>query len=607
MTKDELYINNTKADLNKTDITLSYKSNLLTDISKIISNRSYTIRLPKTAKNLALIECSHLPSSTSRYPYLKHKGTLLRNGIEMIKNANVVLLETGETIEVALTWGNVTNFAGVVNDGKKLTDITHGTVEGVDWVIWSNKGSNSAQFPLIDYGFNSGDPNVRYHPVVTVKWILDKIQEQSGVTFNFPSDKLTVINKMIIPLLTRNDSEELYSKYPINLVGTGIGRDNRVVNYFGLNINFNGDDTQRKYGETIDYQQQNSTVKAYRISYDSDKSHIKGTVMTVFRSTTISIDYLTVELWMDRTSIATFRPISYQVNNNLWTVGFNIDCTFNTSAGQTISLGLLSGRGYFSSASDAGSNTNLNLTLSARGEISFGEKFPLVPNLPDIKQIDFIKAVASIVGLFALPDGENGIKFIPFDNLSANKSKAVDWTNRVIMAYNSVTPRNLQYTLDNIAQNNWFRYKEDDNVMGNYDGNIQVDDATIEYERDAITLPFSACSTKGGVAYIPLYSYNDNGELQYNKVNPRILLLDGTKGIFKGLEWTTLIANNYQTYKGLINNAKIVTEYIRLNSIELRDLEMDIPVYLAQYGCYLAIIEITTKENNICECKLLKL
>ena len=607
MTRDELYINNTKADLNKTDITLSYKSNLLTDISKIISNRSYTIRLPKTAKNLALIECSHLPSSISRYPYLKHKGTLLRNGIEMIKNANVVLLETSETIEVALTWGNVTNFAGVVNDGKKLTDITHGTVEGVDWVIWSNKGSNSAQFPLIDYGFNSGDPNVWYHPVVTVKWILDKIQEQSGVTFNFPSDKLTVINKMIIPLLTRNDSEELYSKYPINLVGTGIGRDNRVVNYFGLNINFNGDDTQRKYGETIDYQQQNSTVKAYRISYDSDKSHIKGTVMTVFRSTTISIDYLTVELWMDRTSIATFRPISYQVNNNLWTVGFNIDCTFNTSAGQTISLGLLSGRGYFSSASDAGSNTNLNLTLSARGEISFGEKFPIVPNLPDIKQIDFIKAVASMVGLFALPDGENGIKFIPFDNLSANKSKAEDWTNRVIMAYNSVTPRNLQYTLDNIAQNNWFRYKEDDNVMGNYDGNIQVDDATIEYERDAITLPFSACSTKGGVAYIPLYSYNEEGELEYNKTNPRILLLDGTKGIFKGLEWTTLIANNYQTYKGLINDAKVVTEYIRLNSIELRDLEMDIPVYLAQYGCYLAIIEITTKENDICECKLLKL
>ncbi len=108
MTRDELYINNTKADLNKTDITLSYKSNLLTDISKIVSNSSYTIRLPKTANNLALIECAHLPSSISRYPYLKHKGTLLRNGIEIIKDAIVVLLEINESIEIALTWGNVT-------------------------------------------------------------------------------------------------------------------------------------------------------------------------------------------------------------------------------------------------------------------------------------------------------------------------------------------------------------------------------------------------------------------------------------------------------------------------------------------------------------------
>lgn len=607
MTKYELLINNIKADLGKTDISLNYKSNLLTDISKIVSNNSYTIKLPKTSKNLSLIECSHIPSAVSRFPYLKHAGTLLKNGIEIVKDAKVVLLSVSDSIEIALTWGNVTNFASVVNDGKKLTDISYGTEEGVDWVVWNNKGSNSAQFPLIDYGFNSGDPNVWYRPVVTVKWILDKIQEESGVAFNFPSNKLAFIDKMIVPLFTNNDSEKLYSKYPINLAGTGIGWNNNAANYFGLNINFNGDNTQNRYGETVDYQQQISTVKAYKILYDSDNSHIKGTVMTVFRSTTINIDNLTIELFIDRTIIATFHPVSHQVNNNLWTVGFNIDYTFNIDAGQIISLGLLSGRGNFSSLSDARSNTNLNLTLSARGEIHLGEKFPLVPNLPDIKQIDFIKAIASMVGLFALPAGTNGIKFIPFDNLSANKSKAMDWTNRVIMAYRSVTPRSLKYTLDNIAQNNRFLYKEEDKVTRNYDGNIQVNDATIEYERDAIKLPFSACDTKNGVAYIPLYSYDENGELQYNKANPRILLLDGVKGIFKGLEWSTLIANNYQTYKGLINNAKVVTEYVKLNSIELRGLEMDVPVYLGQYGCYFAIVEIKTKNNDICECKLLKI
>ena len=601
MTRDELYINGDKVDVGDTDINLNYKSNLLTHISKIVSNNSYTIKLPKTAKNLALIECAHLPSSTTKFPYLKHVGNVLRNGIIIVKDANVVLLSVSEYIETALSWGNVTNFAEIVSSDKKLTDLEYGTEEGTDWVVWNNKGSNSAQFPLINYGFNSGDSNVWYHPVITVKWILEKIQEESGVTFNFPSDKKTFIDKMIVPLLTRNDSQKINDAFPSSLQMVGYVIVESTFSY--LKLNYIGDTTQQyasvggPYGDRL-YTKYPITLK------------VKGTIEMLVQYNSgmdLNNQYLNLRVSQSDssgniTSVSTIERKNYAAYIEAPNVRllFNFDDLVSIESDEFMHFTI-------KAIATGASSSILSLTVYDRNEISFGEKFPLVPNLPDIKQIDFIKAVASMVGLFALPDGENGIKFIPFDNLSANKSKAVDWTNRVIMAYNSVTPRNLQYTLDNIAQNNWFRYKEDDNVMGNYDGNIQVDDATIEYERDAITLPFSACSTKGGVAYIPLYSYNEEGELEYNKTNPRILLIDGTKGIFKGLEWTTLIANNYQTYKGLINNAKVVTEYIRLNSIELRDLEMDIPVYLAQYGCYLAIIEIKTKENDICECKLLKL
>lgn len=601
MIRDELYINGDKVDVGDTDISLNYKSNLLTDISKIVSNNSYTIKLPKTAKNLALIECAHLPSSTTKFPYLKHVGNVLRNGIIIVKDANVVLLSVSEYIETALSWGNVTNFAEIVSSDKKLTDLEYGTEEGTDWVVWNNKGSNSAQFPLINYGFNSGDSNVWYHPAITVKWILEKIQEESGVTFNFPSDKKTFIDKMIVPLLTRNDSQKINDAFPSSLQMVGYVIVESTFSY--LKLNYIGDSTQQyasvggPYGDRL-YTKYPITLK------------VKGTIeMLVQYNSGMDVNNQYLNLRVSQpdssgniSSVSTIERKNYAAYIEAPNVRllFNFDDLVSIESDEFMHFTI-------KAIATGASSSVLSLTVYDRNEISFGEKFPLVPNLPDIKQIDFIKAVASMVGLFALPDGENGIKFIPFDNLSANKSKAVDWTNRVIMAYNSVTPRNLQYTLDNIAQNNWFRYKEDDNVMGNYDGNIQVDDATIEYERDAITLPFSACSTKGGVAYIPLYSYNEEGELEYNKTNPRILLLDGTKGIFKGLEWTTLIANNYQTYKGLINNAKVVTEYIRLNSIELRDLEMDIPVYLAQYGCYLAIIEIKTKENDICECKLLKM
>lgn len=601
MTRDELYINGDKVDVGDTDISLNYKSNLLTDISKIVSNNSYTIKLPKTAKNLALIECAHLPSSTTKFPYLKHVGNVLRNGIIIVKDANVVLLSVSEYIETALSWGNVTNFAEIVSSDKKLTDLEYGTEEGTDWVVWNNKGSNSAQFPLINYGFNSGDSNVWYHPAITVKWILEKIQEESGVTFNFPSDKKTFIDKMIVPLLTRNNSQKINDAFPSSLQMVGYVIVESPISY--LKLNYIGDSTQQyasvggPYGDRL-YTKYPITLK------------VKGTIEMLVQYNSgmdVNNQYLNLRVSQSDSSgnissVSTIERKNYAAYIEAPNVRllFNFDDLVSIESDEFMHFTI-------KAIATGASSSVLSLTVYDRNEISFGEKFPLVPNLPDIKQIDFIKAVASMVGLFALPDGENGIKFIPFDNLSANKSKAVDWTNRVIMAYDSVTPRNLQYTLDNIAQNNWFRYKADDYVMGNYDGNIQVDDATIEYERDAITLPFSACSTKGGVAYIPLYSYNEEGELEYNKTNPRILLLDVTKGIFKGLEWNTLIANNYQTYKGLINNAKVVTEYIRLNSIELRDLEMDIPVYLAQYGCYLAIIEIKTKENDICECKLLKL
>ena len=96
--KDELYIDNKLVDLGSNSIALNYKSNLLNDISKIISNNSYTIKLPMTANNMAIIECSNIPSSTSRYPYLYHAGRLVRDGIEIVKDANVVLLSIDESI-----------------------------------------------------------------------------------------------------------------------------------------------------------------------------------------------------------------------------------------------------------------------------------------------------------------------------------------------------------------------------------------------------------------------------------------------------------------------------------------------------------------------------
>ena len=85
-------------------------------------------------------------------------------------------------------------------------------------------------------------------------------------------------------------------------------------------------------------------------------------------------------------------------------------------------------------------------------------------------------------------------------------------------------------------------------------------------------------------------------------------LLSGTfLGVFVGLEWNTLLSEYYSQYKSLVNRPRVIVEYVRLSSVELQTLDLTVPVYLSQYGSYWAVINVKTKENDVCEVKLLKM
>lgn len=170
--------------------------------------------------------------------------------------------------------------------------------------------------------------------------------------------------------------------------------------------------------------------------------------------------------------------------------------------------------------------------------------------------------------------------------------------------------RNISYQLNDFTQKNWFRYKEDDNVTENYDSFIAVENRALDYERDAVSLPFSACDTLGGVASIPLYSYNDDGELEYDSgMNPRIVLYDSEthSGVFYPLRWEELIRQHYASYQEVVRQPKVIKELVLLSAPELAVLDLLKPVYIRQYGSYFAIVKVKTKENNICEVELLKI
>lgn len=106
MTDQQLYIDGILMDMSEeTAITLDIKSNLFRDITKMTANTTYTINLPKTAHNMAVLEFAGKPSTSSTYPYILHTARYFRNGLEIIRNGRASVLSVKETIEISIYWG----------------------------------------------------------------------------------------------------------------------------------------------------------------------------------------------------------------------------------------------------------------------------------------------------------------------------------------------------------------------------------------------------------------------------------------------------------------------------------------------------------------------
>lgn len=576
-----LYIDGQLVDLSEgVNITLSYKSNMLTDLSKIVGNNSYTIKLPKTMRNLSIIGMSDVPSVVSSFPREYHECRYFRNGVEVIPNGKAVLMGVGDSIEIVITWGGASAFSKIVEEGKKLTDFTEETT----WIAWtdvvspSSYGTANIMYADMDMGLKTSETKAKLHPSVRVSYILSLIQSVYGVRFAFPSDRQKFISNLIIPLLTRNGG------YANRFSNTGYIRKNDDG---GL------------------YLSKNSMFDSYFGHTESNFVFQAKTSGRLVIKPSFSSLYMGANVGYGST-----------VNDNTVYLPYSVDAyvsVYNYTEAVEIDLAegdyFVVNTGLFPAT--IGNSQEVYSFGMQPDEIQLGDRFPIIENLPDIKVIDFIKAIASMCGVFAIPStNSNEVKFVPFDDLS-DKSKALDWSDFVLVSDSYNRPRNIDYTLDDFARNNRMKYKEDDTVGMNANSNISVGDNTLEYERDAVQLPFAASDMQGSRAKLALYKYNEDNEPELQDLQSRILTETNVNGYstgsFDGLHWSTLIANYYQTYQNAVKSPVIITENIRLNEISLRDLDVAKPVYLRQYGKYYAIVEVKASRNGVCECKLLQL
>lgn len=601
--RDELYIDGTKVDMGESGVSLEYRSNILTDISKIVSNFSYTIKLPKTKNNLRLIECAHIPSAVSSFPYLPHVGTLLRDGVQIVDGANVVLMSVSDTIEIALSWGNATGFSKIIEFEGNLDDLDYGID---DYIFWRYDISPDENVPIMNYGFRSTEKHVSYHPVVSAKWLLDRIQSQFGVNLLFPSDKQDVLQSLKIPLLKKEDAQKHVDANRVALTLNGLKKTDGALRVYQLMF----------YGLVssyyVEYYSDSVLISAFKPKFNNMQLNYSIDCKLIYVGSAYKnggyLDIVDADTGEIIDQVNAFEVIDR--GNENYECHFKKDLSLEPYD-KTIYISTTVSKTGDDSVSLVSGSITLEAKVSEVGaDIGEYNKFFTIPNLPSIKLIDFIKSIAYMLGVFAVPGDNNDIRFISFDTVIENKSNAVDWSGRVLFNDYGDVARNISYQLNDFTQKNWFRYKEDDNVTENYDSFIAVENRALDYERDAVSLPFSACDTLVGVASIPLYSYNDDGELEYDSgMNPRIVLYDSEtrSGVFYPLRWEELIRQHYASYQEVVRQPKVIKELVLLSAPELAVLDLLKPVYIRQYGSYFAIVKVKTKENNICEVELLKI
>lgn len=601
--RDELYIDGTKVDMGESGVSLEYRSNILTDISKIVSNFSYTIKLPKTKNNLRLIECAHVPSAVSSFPYLPHVGTLLRDGVQIVDGANVVLMSVSDTIEIALSWGNATGFSKIIEFEGNLDDLDYGID---DYIFWRYDISPDEDAPIINYGFRSTEKHVSYHPVVSAKWLLDRIQSQFGVNLLFPSDKQDVLQSLKIPLLKKEDAQKHVDANRVTLTLNGLKKTDGALRVYQLMF----------YGLVssyyVEYYSDSVLISAFKPKFNNMQLNYSIDCKLIYVGSAYKnggyLDIVDVDTGEIIDQVNAFEVIDR--GNDNYECHFKKDLSLEPYD-KTIYISTTVSKTGNDSVSLVSGSITLEAKVSEVGaDIGEYNKYFIIPNLPSIKLIDFVKSIAYMLGVFAVPGENNDIRFISFDTVIENKSNAVDWSGRVLFNDYGDVARNISYQLNDFTQKNWFRYKEDDNVTENYDSFIAVENRALDYERDAVSLPFSACDTLGGVASIPMYSYNDDGELEYDSgMNPRIVLYDSDtrSGVFYPLRWEELIRQHYASYQEVVRQPKVIKELVLLSAPELAVLDLLKPVYIRQYGSYFAIVKVKTKENNICEVELLKI
>lgn len=245
-------------------------------------------------------------------------------------------------------------------------------------------------------------------------------------------------------------------------------------------------------------------------------------------------------------------------------------------------------------------------------QIQYGSK--ITPsNIYVQKQKDIYKDVMNQYSLFVQTDEiKRELILTPLDEILNNTHKAIDWSEKINL---NKAPK-ITFRISGYAQKNYFNYAEDDLIPLNFArGSIDINDSSLEPESDLVTLSVAAVEDDSvlspdpmGLKNVPRIPFKSAVDSSYENQLGRILLLDKqdeTMNFFNStnsdtgqaiadipfcyfsqpdksdsLDFTSIIAANYNALSGMVNQPKLIEAEAILNEADIRTLDFSIPIKL---------------------------
>lgn len=598
--KEELYIKGESVDLGDSEITLNFKSNLLGDISKITASNSYTIKLPRTNKNIRLLDFPDVAGHESYMMRDYFNAEYYRNGIKLF-DAKAVLISCSESgFNVALTWGMSEKFIQLMNDDRSIQEFADMTLPWNSSTTYDNglvDGQLSHGYIRHNAGIDvdSNRDKIFIHPSVNCMRLLEEIASYYGLTMDWGSYK-QYIELLYLPLISQKANPK-HNFFEAKITGfdnfgySFLSNVNKIKNIEIVKNIVQGDD----YNNYIIIHN-TSNWKDWELdllvsmNYTQDTNH---RVQISFSAT--SHYYLgNFDIYPDEAGVCKYKgsiPVSLE--------GYS-----------EVAMSIHIGRDSFSGVIPSYVKiTDPDITE----DVAYGGVYPIGSNLPDISVVDFIKQICWLFGLFAIKS-DTGVSFISVNKIIDNRDKAVDWSKKLVPT--GWTAKETSYTFGDFAQKNYFRYEENENAKS-ADGYMVVQNKTLDYEKDLLKLPYTAGGDNGDMRAVPYFKWSDDGTIvELEDCGDRIMQLvisfdsqgkEDARLDFSDLKFQNRVSRfGLSSYQDLIKLPFVIKDTFRLTEIDLKNIDYSIPVYIERYAAFFAIISIRS-QGDYSECELLKL